>query len=299
MDSMPAHRTSWKIRLVAFGIGIIIAAAIFGIALVISDDLRLLYLSGGSLLGFAAFLLTAKAREDWIAAVLLLFASTFLFAFFVLPQTPPLWPTLLLWAAIVSLLLFRNRFGKTIRIGGASILVAVSAWYCVFYIPVQMQRALTRVSNGAAPPFTLQPMSQGSVPIGATPGKILVLDFFATWCSPCIAELPELERLRTDLQTKRDIEFVLVGTNKGGDTPERVRAFAQHRHISMPVAFDPEQRAMRAFGVNGFPTLIVIDRKGNVRLTHIGTTAPKPASATFSLSCCKVCKVARLRTVNE
>ncbi len=118
--------------------------------------------------------------------------------------------------------------------------------------------------------FTLQPISQGSVPIGATPGKILVLDFFATWCSPCIAELPELERLRTDLQTNRDIEFVLVGTNKGGDTPERVRAFAQHRHISMPVAFDPEQRAMHALGLNGFPSLMVIDRKGHVRLTHTG-----------------------------
>jgi hypothetical protein len=112
MDSMPAHRTSWKIRLVAFGIGIIIAAAIFGIALVISEDLRLLYLSGGLLLAVAAFLLTAKAPEDWIGAVLLLFASTFLFAFFVLPQTPFLWPTPLLWAAIVALLLFRKRFGN-------------------------------------------------------------------------------------------------------------------------------------------------------------------------------------------
>ena len=270
MDSMPAHRTSWKIRLVAFGIGIIIAAAIFGIALVISDDLRLLYLSGGLLLGVAAFLLTAKAREDWIAAVLLLFASTFLFAFFVLPQTPVLWPTLLLWAAIVSLLLFRNRFGKTISIGGAVILVAVSAWYCVSYIPVQTQRALTRVSNGAAPPFTLQPINQSPVPTGATPGKILVVDFFATWCSPCIAELPELERLRADLRSNRDIEFVLVGTNKGGDTPERVREFAQRRHISLPIAFDAEQKTMHALGVTGFPTLVVIDRTGHVRLTHSG-----------------------------
>jgi thiol-disulfide isomerase/thioredoxin len=270
MDSMPAHRTSWKMRLVAFGIGIIIAAAIFGITVVISDDLRLLYLSGGLLLAIAAFLLGAKAREDWIAAVLLLFASTFLFAFFVLPQTPLLWPTLLLWTAIVSLLLFRNRFGEAITIGGALILVAVSAWYCVFYIPVQMQRALTRVSNGAAPPLTLQPISQDSVPTSATPGKILVLDFFATWCSPCIAELPELERLRADLQSNRDIEFVLVGTNKGGDTPERVRAFVQRRHISLPVAFDPDQKTMHALGLSGFPSLIVIDRTGNVRLTHIG-----------------------------
>ena len=103
MDSMSAFRASWKVRLVAFGIGILVAAAVFGIALVISDDLRLLYLSGALLFAVAAFLLGAKAREDWIAAVLLLFASTFLFAFFVLPQTPLLWPTLLLWAAIVTL----------------------------------------------------------------------------------------------------------------------------------------------------------------------------------------------------
>ena len=140
MDSMPAQRASWKARLIAFGIGIIVAAAVFGIALVVSDDLRLLYLSGALLLAVAAFLL--GSGEDWIAAVLLLFASTFLFAFFVLPQTPLLWPTLLLWAAIVTLLLFRNRFGKVIRIVAALTLVAVSAWYCVSYVPVQMQRAL-------------------------------------------------------------------------------------------------------------------------------------------------------------
>ena len=112
MDSMPAHRTSWKIRLVAFGIGIIVAAAVFGIALVISDDLRLLYLSGALLFAVAAFFLGTRAREDLIAAVLLLFASTFLFAFFVLSQTPFLWPTLLLWMAIVVWLLFRKRFAQ-------------------------------------------------------------------------------------------------------------------------------------------------------------------------------------------
>ena len=270
MDSMSAFRASWKVRLVAFGIGIIVAAAVFGIALVISDDLRLLYVSGALLFAVAAFLLGAKAQEDWIAAVLLLFASTFLFAFFVLPQTPLLWPPLLLWVAIVVWLLFRKRFARIITIAGAMILIAVSAWYCAFYIPVQMQRALTHMGNGAAPPFTLQPISQSPVPTRFTPGKILVLDFFATWCSPCIAELPELERVRADLQTRRDIEFVLVGTNKGGDTPDRVRAFAQHRHISLPVAFDPEQATMRAFGLNGFPNLVVIDRTGHVRLTHTG-----------------------------
>jgi hypothetical protein len=155
MDSMSAFRASWKVRLVAFGIGILVAAAVFGIALAVSDDLRLLYVSGALLFAVAAFSLGAKAREDLISAVLLLFASTFLFAFFVLPQTPLLWPTLLLWAAIVTLLLFRNRFGNVIRIGAAVALVVVSAWYCVSYVPVQMQRALTHVRNDLAPRFSL------------------------------------------------------------------------------------------------------------------------------------------------
>ena len=270
MDSIPAHRASWKVRLIALGIGIVVAAATFGMALLVSEDLRLLYLSGALLLAVAAFLLGARAREDWIAGVLLLFALMFLFAFFVLPQIPFLWPTLLLWAAIVMVLLFRTRFGKITRIGGVVILVTASVWYCVFYIPGQMKRAFTHVTNDEAPQFTLQPISPGAVPTTSMPGKILVLDFFATWCSPCIAELPELERLRADLQTKRDIEFVLVGTNSGGDTPERVQAFAQRRHISLPVAFDPERRAQHAFGLNGFPSLVVIDRTGRVRLTHQG-----------------------------
>ena len=58
---MPTHRASWKVRLIAFGIGIIVAAAIFGIALLVSDDLRLLYLSGALLLAVAAFLLRESA----------------------------------------------------------------------------------------------------------------------------------------------------------------------------------------------------------------------------------------------
>jgi len=132
MDSLPAHRVIWKVRLIAFAIGIFVAAAVFGIALVLSDDLRLLYLRGAVLLAVAAFLLGPRARDDLIVAVLLLFASTFLFAFFVLPQTPFLWPTLLLWAAILTLLLFRKRFDKAIRIAGAAILAAVSTWFVFF-----------------------------------------------------------------------------------------------------------------------------------------------------------------------
>jgi peroxiredoxin len=270
MDSTPSDRASWKVRLIALGIGIVVAAATFGIALLVSEDLRLLYFSGAILFALAGFLLGAKIQGDWIAAILLLLTSVLLFTLFVLPQAPFLWPTVLFWIAIVTSLLFRKRSGRQITVASAVVLIVISAWYCALYIPGQMKRAFTHVTNAEAPQFTLQPISPGAVPTTAMPGKILVLDFFATWCSPCIAELPELERLRADLQTERDVQFVLVGTNSGGDTPERVRAFAQRRHISFPVAFDPEGRAQHAFGLNGFPSLVVIDRTGRVRLTHQG-----------------------------
>lgn len=267
---MPANRANWKVRLVAFGIGIIVAAAVFGSALLFSDDLRLLYLGGAILFVLAGLLLGAKTQGDWIAVILLLLPSMLLFTLFVLPQAPFLWPTVLFWIAIVTSLLFRKRSGRQITVASIVALIAISAWYCALYIPGQMKRAFTHVTNAEAPQFTLQPISPGAVPSTAMPGKILVLDFFATWCSPCIAELPELERLRADLQTERDVQFVLVGTNSGGDTPERVRAFALRRHISFTVAFDPERRAQHAFGLSGFPSLVVIDRTGRVRLTHQG-----------------------------
>src|SRR5256885_266676 len=85
-----------------------------------------------------------------------------------------------------------------------------------------------------------------------------------------LCKRPDPVRRIADLRTRRDLEFVLVGTNRGGDTPDRVRTFAQHRHIALPVAFDPEQVTMRAFGLNGFPNLVVIDGAGQVRLTHTG-----------------------------
>lgn len=133
-----------------------------------------------------------------------------------------------------------------------------------------MRRAINHFGDGAAPAFAFQAVSEGAVPITATAGKILVIDFFGTWCPPCIEELPEIELVRAGLQERRDIEFVVVATNSGGDTPERLRAFGQRKHVTLPLAFDPAGKAHAAFGLTGFPGLVVIDRTGRVRLTREG-----------------------------
>jgi thiol-disulfide isomerase/thioredoxin len=274
MESTPAlGGKNWKTKLMALGLGVVAAAAVFGTALTVSEDLRLSYLDGAVFLFLGAAWLGSKRRCDWLDAALLYPPASALFGFFVLQQLPFLWPHLVLWAiaVVVGLLLARSRReGHVTRISAVILLLAVSVWYCAAYIPDQLKRAMNHVGAATAPGFAFQPVSDGAVPTEPVSGKILVIDFFGTWCPPCVAELPELERVRSDLQDRDDIAFVIVGTNAGGDTPEKLRAFGRSRHVGLPLAFDPGGKAHATFGLTGFPGMVVIDRTGRVRLTRQG-----------------------------
>jgi peroxiredoxin len=195
-----------------------------------------------------------------------------MFGFFVLRQLPFLWPQLLLWALAITLglFLFATRLSGTAMISALVVSLVISVWYCMSYIPDQMKRAMNHFGDGAAPAFAFQAVSEGTVPTAATPGRILVIDFFGTWCPPCVAELPEIARIKAGFQDRRDIEFVVVATNSGGDTPERLRAFGRRQHLALPLAFDQGGKAHAAFGLSGFPGIVVIDRTGRVRLTREG-----------------------------
>jgi thiol-disulfide isomerase/thioredoxin len=271
-----------KQRLIAFGVGLLVLIIVFAFAVLSSGDLRLIYISSAVLLlGFAIWL-GARGRTDWLAIVLLplpLFAG---FSFVLLREVPALWPGLLLWAvatAIGFIVVKAARPQRSVAIMAmAAALVIGSLWYCVSYLPKVLARELNHFRDSSAPAFTLQPISEGSVPITSTPGKVLLIDFFATWCAPCKAELPELEAVRDELKGNGDIQFVLVDTNAGGDTPERFRSFAQKRNVTLPLAFDPDGKARNSFGSTGFPSIVVIDRVGRVRLTRAGYN---PAEANF------------------
>jgi thiol-disulfide isomerase/thioredoxin len=272
MTLTSANGRGWKLRLGSLGLGLLAAALIFGLSLAVSDDLRLLYVSGAIALFSCAAWLGARNKRDWLNACLLYLPLAGVFSFFVLQQLPFLWPTLLLWALALGFGLFLSaaRRRNAALIFGMVVLLAASAWYCVTYIPGQMKDALNHFGDRAAPSFAFQAVSERDVPTTARPGKILVIDFFGTWCPPCIAELPEIARVRAGLQNRSDIEFVVVATNSGGDTPERLRSFGRARHITLPLAFDPGRKAHTAFGLSGFPGLVVIDRTGRVRLTREG-----------------------------
>ena len=251
--------------------------SIFAVDLTVTTDLRVLYLVEAILL-FAGAIWFARKRRDWLAALLLVAAPVAGFSFYT-TKIPALWVNNLLWIAVVAVGTLiadraRRRTGTSIAL--IALLLISFIWYCLSYAPRQIALRFSHTKNISAPLVNLQPVSRDFDP--ATSGKIRVLDFFSTTCVPCIAELPQLAAARRDLNGRSDVEFVLIASEKGDDTPEKFRAFAESRHVMMPLAFDPEGKAHDSFGLTGVPALAIIDASGRVRFTHEGYN---PAEANF------------------
>jgi len=265
-------RSLWKLRLVALGLGILTLLIVFAIALKFSNDLRLIYANGLILLFCGAAWLGWK-KEDWFAGMLLIAPLVAIFSYEVLANIPALWPGVVLWfvagaAGLVFVRAFRKQTAVAIAL--IAILLIGSAGYCGWFAPKQLARSFNKAKDAFAPAFTLQPVRDGSVPITPQRGRILVIDFFSTTCAPCVAELPELAAARTDLSSNHDIEFVLVASDRGRDTPERFRSFVERRRITMPLAFDVGGKVHDTLGLSGVPAIVVFDRGGKIRLTREG-----------------------------
>jgi thiol-disulfide isomerase/thioredoxin len=99
-------------------------------------------------------------------------------------------------------------------------------------------------------------------------GKIVVLNLWATWCTPCIAEMPMLDRLQQQLENL-GVVVVALSIDRGG--PEIVREFYDEHGIEhLGVYVDPTMRAQQDISAIGLPTTILIDREGNDRGRIVG-----------------------------
>jgi peroxiredoxin len=102
--------------------------------------------------------------------------------------------------------------------------------------------------------------------LSAYRGKVVYLDFWASWCAPCLTSLPLLEQLRKELPSQH---FQILAVNVDQDI-EQARRFLARNPIGYPSLSDPQGRIPELFGVPTMPTSYLIDRRGRVRHIHAG-----------------------------
>ena len=133
--------------------------------------------------------------------------------------------------------------------------------------------ALTGVGPtlGRAPQLTVATLGGDTLTSGELRGRVVVLNFWATWCLPCRLEMPALQGLHEDYAGS-DVAVVGLATDVGSPAP--VRAFLEEREIDYPVGRATPAHRSAFGGIRGIPTTFVIDREGVVRHRVVGYFAP-------------------------
>ena len=129
----------------------------------------------------------------------------------------------------------------------------------------------TSVSAQEAPDFTLTDLDGQKVSLSDFKGKVIIVDFWATWCGPCKMEIPSFIQLQDDY--KDDVVILGVSLDQGG--PKVVVPFAKKMNINYPIVYGDGSVVQAYGGIRGIPTTFVIDRDFNIQRKYVGYTDHK------------------------
>ncbi|MGA3006624.1 MAG: TlpA disulfide reductase family protein [Opitutaceae bacterium] len=148
-------------------------------------------------------------------------------------------------------------------------LLAVSCAVVLGVIP-RSARAEPVAPPVPAPEWTLNDASGKPVSFSQFKGKVIVLDFWATWCPPCRSEIPGYVKLQDKY---KDQGLVIIGVSVDQDGPDVVKKFMADFHVNYPIVM-ADDKIIQAFGgVEGIPTTFIIDRAGKIRDKKVGAMA--------------------------
>lgn len=111
-----------------------------------------------------------------------------------------------------------------------------------------------------APPFALKSVEGQATTLVGLKGKVVLLDFWATWCAPCVKTMPELQKLHEKYEARG---FTVVGVSIDEAGTKTVRPFLAKRKLTYPILLDPGN-VWSAYGVRAVPALFLVDRSGRI-----------------------------------
>jgi peroxiredoxin len=149
------------------------------------------------------------------------------------------------------------------------LVIAVAIAAALGFASLQEKKGYALQSGSLAPSFRLPALGGGEVDLAAFRGKIVVVNFWATWCPPCVEEMPSLERLHRALGN----EGLVVLSISGDEDESALRRFVSEHGVSFPVLRDPGGRlAASSYRTTGYPETFVIDGQGLLAESVIGPT---------------------------
>ena len=121
-------------------------------------------------------------------------------------------------------------------------------------------------TGGATPPFELSALDGRKVELASMRGRVVLINYWATWCEPCRDEMPAIERLRAKMKGR---PFEVLAVNYG-ESEERVASFVAKLNLTMPILLDPYKNSVEAWKVRGLPMTFLVDARGRVRYWSFG-----------------------------
>lgn len=151
---------------------------------------------------------------------------------------------------------------------GVLILIAIAAALTFRHHPASVSHSAGQ--HRMAPDFTLPQLSGQPLKLSDYRGKVVLLDFWATWCEPCRVETPFFVALQ---KKYADHGLQIIGVSMD-DTADPVPAFYQQFKMNYPVVMGNAKIGEEYGGVLGLPIAFLIDRQGEIRAKHMGATDP-------------------------
>jgi thiol-disulfide isomerase/thioredoxin len=121
-----------------------------------------------------------------------------------------------------------------------------------------------------APDFELETLDGERVSLSGLRGRPVLINFWATWCGPCVIEMPNIQ----EYYEKYPGEFAVLAVN--GDEPLReVQKFVEDMGLTFDILLDPGSKVQSLYKLRGFPTSFLVDAEGKILVHHIGTLSEK------------------------